>query len=334
MRPATATFDTPNRASFEIWVWIPKGDGRFFSSAVDAAAVLPDLLGRGRRKAPGYIACLYPRMAADRTKGTASTTRRCTIGWRGRAMWCWPLAQCGFGDRLLEGPDFGEKYPRWSRLGRMVYDVQRAVDFLAEGRGQALGAMPLVDRRRVYVLGYSLGGMVGLYATALDARLAGVASFCGFAALATDTSDRTTGGNRRLYLWHALLPKLGLFEGREDSMPSDFEEHAAVDCAPRRASSMPRAATATPPSLTRQPASIVPGRLGPERGTQEPHAVDPGRCQSVPERSAEVLLDWLDNVARTSGSPGDGGKKITSRSRSRCRSSVPAEFAPKLDEFG
>ena len=132
--------------------------------------------------------------------------------------------QCGFGDRLLEGPAFYDKYPGWSRLGRMVHDVRAAVDFLVDGKGIAQGEMPAVDAKQLYVLGYSLGGMVGLYAAALDRRITGVASFCGFTPLRTDSGDRPTGGNRRLYRWHALQPKLGLFEGREGDIPYDFDD--------------------------------------------------------------------------------------------------------------
>ena len=132
--------------------------------------------------------------------------------------------QCGFGDRLLEGPDFYRKYPKWSRLGRMVYDVHAAVDFLVDGKGRTQGEMPKVDKQRIYVLGYSLGGMVGLYATASDERIAGVACFCGFTPLRTDTDDKPTGGIRRLWEWHALLPKLGLFDGRETEIPYDFDD--------------------------------------------------------------------------------------------------------------
>ncbi len=132
--------------------------------------------------------------------------------------------QCGFGDRLLEGPDFYEKYPRWSRLGRMVYDVRAAVDFLVDDKGAVQGEMPVVDGKQIYVLGYSLGGMVGLYAAALDQRITGVASFCGFTPLRTDTNDKPTGGNQRLYQWHALQPKLGLFEGHENEIPYDFDD--------------------------------------------------------------------------------------------------------------
>ena len=130
--------------------------------------------------------------------------------------------QLGLGLRLLEGRDFYQQYPRWSRLGRMVYDVRAAVDFLLDGKGKAKGTMPPTQPSNIYVLGYSLGGMVGLYAAALDERVAGVASFCGFTPLRTDTDDKLTGGIRRLWQWHALQPLLGLFHGREHEIPCDI----------------------------------------------------------------------------------------------------------------
>jgi len=149
--------------------------------------------------------------------------------------------QCGFGDRLLEGPGFYERYPRWSRLGRMVYDVHAAVDFLVDGKEVAQGEMPAVDGKQIYVLGYSLGGMVGLYAVALDQRIAGVASFCGFTPLRTDTDAKSTGGIRRLWQWHALQPKLGQFHGRETEIPYDFDDvlqliapRPCLVCSPKR----------------------------------------------------------------------------------------------------
>jgi dienelactone hydrolase len=132
--------------------------------------------------------------------------------------------QCGFGHRLMEGRDFYAKYPKWSRLGRMVHDVHRAVDFLVDGKGQAKGPMPAINKNDIYVLGYSLGGMVALYATALDERIGGVASFSGFTPLRTDTDTKPTGGNRRLWEWHALQPRLGLFHGREHEIPYDFDD--------------------------------------------------------------------------------------------------------------
>ena len=123
--------------------------------------------------------------------------------------------QCGFGQRLMEGRDFYAKYPKWSRLGRMVYDARRAVDFLVDGKGQAKGPLPPIKKHSICVLGYSLGGMVALYATALDQRIDAVASFSGFTPLRTDNDSKSTGGNRRLWEWHALQPRLGFFQGRE-----------------------------------------------------------------------------------------------------------------------
>ena len=131
--------------------------------------------------------------------------------------------QCGFGLRLLEGRDFYKKAPHWSRLGRMVADVSAATDFLIDGKGAAQGVLPKVAPGKVYVLGFSVGGMVGLYATALDKRIAGVASFGGFTPMRSDTSI-ATGGLRRLWQWHALAPRLGLFDGAEAKIPFDYHD--------------------------------------------------------------------------------------------------------------
>ena len=140
--------------------------------------------------------------------------------------------QCGFGLRLLEGRDFYKKFPEWSKLGRMVHDVHAAVDFLIDGKGMAKDKMPPVDKNRITVLGYSLGGTVALHATALDDRITAVASFCGFTPMRTDTDRKHTGGIRRLWQWHALQPMLGLFHDRENQIPYDFDDVLAL-IAPR-----------------------------------------------------------------------------------------------------
>ena len=133
--------------------------------------------------------------------------------------------QLGFGLRLLEGRDFYPRYPRWSRLGKMISDVRSAVDFLlTHTQSKDPVTMPSINATQIYCLGYSLGGTVGLYATALDGRIAGVASFCGFTPMRTDTDDKFTGGIRRLWESHALLPKLGLFHGRESEIPYDYHD--------------------------------------------------------------------------------------------------------------
>jgi len=133
--------------------------------------------------------------------------------------------QCGFGSRLLEGPDFYGREPRWSRLGRMVDDAQAALDsFVDQNGGIARDALPAIDRSRVFVVGFSLGGNVALHTAALDERVTAVASFAGFTPMRSDRVDEPTGGLRRLSQWHALAPKLVLFEGHENELPYDFDD--------------------------------------------------------------------------------------------------------------
>lgn len=130
--------------------------------------------------------------------------------------------QCGFGDRLLEGASFYKRNPQWSKMGRMIYDVHCAVDFLRGGYGIADGEMPSLDQDRITLLGYSLGGMVALHAAALDERHLDVASFCGWTPMRSDHDQQVTGGIRRWWEWHGLMPKLGLFHEKESSIPYDY----------------------------------------------------------------------------------------------------------------
>ena len=149
-----------------------------------------------------------------------------------RGIACFAFDQLGFGRRIREGTSFYERYPHWSKLGRMVCDVRAAVDFLLKGGGrfgftvssEYKTEVPAVDPARLFCLGYSIGGMVALYAAALDERIAGVACFCGFTPLRTDTDDKPTGGIRRWWEWYNTQPRLGLYHKREQDLPFDFED--------------------------------------------------------------------------------------------------------------
>lgn len=132
--------------------------------------------------------------------------------------------QFGFGDHLLDAVNFYQKYPHWSKLGRAVYDVQKVVDFLVDGKGITSEKVPETDPSNIYICGFAYGGMVGLYATAIDKRIAGVASFSGFTPMRTDTNQKPTGGIQQYYQWHAILPKLGLFNGKENEIPYDYDD--------------------------------------------------------------------------------------------------------------
>ena len=144
---------------------------------------------------------------------------------------CFAFDQIGFGRRIVEGSQFYSRYPHWSKLGKMIRDVRGAVDFLLQGENRFkfgprkhVALMPELKKDKIFCLGYSVGGMVALYATALDERIAGVASFCGFTPMRTDTDEKPTGGLRRFWEWYALLPRLGFFHGKEKELPYDFDD--------------------------------------------------------------------------------------------------------------
>jgi dienelactone hydrolase len=120
--------------------------------------------------------------------------------------------QCGFGTRISEAGPFYDRNPQWSRMGRMVEDVRRAVD--------ALRKDSLVDPEKIYLFGFSIGGTVALHEAALDPRVKGVVSICGFTPMRTGSTDMVS----RFADEHALLPRLGLFAGREAKIPYDFDD--------------------------------------------------------------------------------------------------------------
>ena len=113
--------------------------------------------------------------------------------------------QSGFGSRMSETGSVLRPYPHWSQMGRMVEDARAAIDALRKRR--------LVDPQRIYLFGYSMGGTVGLYTAALDSRVKGVVSICGFTPMRTDTAARGTGGVARYSHERGLIPRLGFFVG-------------------------------------------------------------------------------------------------------------------------
>lgn len=134
--------------------------------------------------------------------------------------------QLGFGTRTDEATRFYERYPDWSKMGKMVADVRSAV--------QTVRDVEFVDANRVAVLGYSVGATVGLYAAALDDDIAGVASVCGVPPLrACDTStERASATLHRLTRQFGLQPRLGQFLDHPERIPFDFHEVLAL-VAPR-----------------------------------------------------------------------------------------------------
>jgi pimeloyl-ACP methyl ester carboxylesterase len=133
--------------------------------------------------------------------------------------------QIGFGTRLVdEARLFYDRFPHWSKMGRMVADVRWTVDALTE--------LEFIDSKRIYVAGYSLGATVGLYSAALDERIAGMISVCGFSPMRLNTPGKTAEGIYEYSHLHGLLPRLGFFAKNETHIPYDFHEILAA-IAPR-----------------------------------------------------------------------------------------------------
>jgi pimeloyl-ACP methyl ester carboxylesterase len=84
------------------------------------------------------------------------------------------------------------------------------------------------------MIGYSLGGKVGLVTAALDERVKAVASVCGFDPLQHTAPGDGTEGVRHYSHLHGLLPKLGFFAREESRLPFDYDRVLAL-VAPRPA---------------------------------------------------------------------------------------------------
>jgi len=92
---------------------------------------------------------------------------------------------------------FYHKHPRWSLMGKMVWDVRRAIDYLQ--------TLDFVDAARIGSIGHSHGGYTTLVAMAFDERIKAGVSNCGF-----DTF-RLDGNTWRWSRATALLPLLGFY---------------------------------------------------------------------------------------------------------------------------
>ena len=193
--------------------------------------------------------------------------------------------QLGFGARGPDVHDFYRQYPHWSLLGKMVCDTRGVVD--------ALSTLDCIDHSRIFMIGYALGGRVGLVAAALDERVKAVASVCGFDALQhTAPGDGTEGVLHYSHL-HGLLPRLGFFAGGEARLPFDYDRVLALVA--------PRAALIVAPTLDRyvhveavrsevEQARKVYGLLGRNERLRLETPLDFNRFM---EDRQEQVIDWI-----------------------------------------
>jgi len=193
--------------------------------------------------------------------------------------------QAGFGSRMAESGPFYDRYPHWSQLGRMVEDARNAIDALQKDSA--------VDPQRIYLFGYTIGGMVGLYTAALDSRVKGVVSVCGFTPMRTDTADKGTSGVARYSEVRGLMPRLGFFVGHETQIPYDFNEVIGL-AAPRPVlivqPTMDREATAADVQAAVEDARKVYALYGASGSLGLDEPVDYGR---LPNATEDRIIAWM-----------------------------------------
>ncbi|MCF3651658.1 alpha/beta fold hydrolase [Synoicihabitans lomoniglobus] len=193
--------------------------------------------------------------------------------------------QSGFGSRQAETAPFYERYPEWSRLGRMVNDVSAAID--------ALDGQDLVDGQRIYALGYTLGGAVGLHAAALDERVRGVVSIAGFSPLRSDTVDSIAGGIARFSHQRSLLPKLGFFIGEEARIPYDYDGLLAT-IAPRPVLVVqPTMGRGTDPAAVRAAVERARPTFAQQGSAADLTLLEPHDYTRFPTVAQEAVIAWM-----------------------------------------
>jgi pimeloyl-ACP methyl ester carboxylesterase len=190
--------------------------------------------------------------------------------------------QSGFGSRMKEAGPFYDRFPHWSQMGQFVTDASAAVD--------ALRKDGLVDPDRVYLFGYSLGGMVATYTAALDSHVSGMVSICGFTPMRTDTADKGDGGVARYAIERPLIPRLGFFIGHESQIPYDYADLLGAIS--------PRPALVVQPQLDRDatPADVRDG----VEAARKIHAADklalwePWDYNRLPTALENDIINWMN----------------------------------------
>jgi len=131
----------------------------------------------------------------------------------------------GFGERIPpqtnpyhNAQEFYRKHPQWSFFGKMIWDVQRMMDWLA--------TLPETDRYRIGCIGHSHGAYGTVMCAIFEPRISAAVASCGFTTLRKDPNP-----DRWSHLT-PLLPKLGFYLKNIDEVSLDW--HEIIAClAPR-----------------------------------------------------------------------------------------------------
>jgi pimeloyl-ACP methyl ester carboxylesterase len=185
---------------------------------------------------------------------------------------------------------FFDRHPQWSRMGKMIADTRAGIDLLQKEA--------MCDPNKIYLYGYSMGAMVALHTAALDDRVKGVVSICGFTPMRTDTESTGTGGLARYSIDLPLIPKLGAFIGNESRVPYDYNELIAA-IAPRPvyvlAPLLDRDAT---PSDVRAAVEQAKAIYTLYKAADQLALDEPWDYNRLPEVSQKRIIEWMGTHMR------------------------------------
>lgn len=183
--------------------------------AVPAYLFLPKPL-RGRRRA---MLCLHQTTKIGKAEPAG-------MGPKAELHYALELARRGYVTLAPDYPNFGDyvfdpyAHGYVSATMKGIVNHRRAVDLLV--------ALSQVDRRRIGVIGHSLGGHNALFVAAFDKRLKVAVTSCGFTAFARYYGGNLTGWSHRGY-----MPRIAEVYGKDPArMPFDFVDVLAA-IAPR-----------------------------------------------------------------------------------------------------
>lgn len=195
----------------------------------------------------------------------------------------------GYGARIEEGTYFYERYPNWSKLGKMVTDTRAAID--------ALASLDFIDKDKIFLSGYALGGTVSLFTAALDHRVAGTAVSGAFTPMRDAQANKDNAGVMTYSHLYGLLPRLGFFVGNENRLPIDYSEIISV-IAPRPllviSPQLDRHANPDKVNRSMQEVNSVYSLLGAAKNVA---FKTPNEFNGFSATQQKEMVNWLDEMA-------------------------------------
>jgi len=120
----------------------------------------------------------------------------------------------------FDNAPFYKKYPHWSAIGKNIWDIEKAIDYLV--------GLAEVDSSRIASLGHSQGGGATIYAMAMDKRIKLGISSCGGFPMKMAKNPFNHARNQ----WWIGRPLLRPYCLTGKAFPADVHELLAL-CAPR-----------------------------------------------------------------------------------------------------